>query len=227
MRVGLSLLCAGVALSIGCSSSSAGTGTSGTGTSGGGSSGGTTSGTSAGSTGSSTSGGGTSAGASSGGSSGGSGTTGGTGGCPPPGHLHPPKSGTALTLDCPFSGVDGGQSVFCDPSSQHCCQYVGAPSSCQSLANPCTTGFQTDWDCADPVSDCPGGMQCCAEGATLVLGGTDDGGAPCANYAMHMKQTTCQAACTGVQMCSSDSECAVPQHCTAFTHASNQVGGCN
>ena len=91
-----------------------------------------------------------------------------------------------------------------------------------------STGY-TDWQCEDPVADCPTSAPvCCASGATLELGGTMNGMA-CQNYASKMTHTACVAAgaCTGgIVMCTSDSECTAPQKCTPFSKAGNQVGGC-
>jgi hypothetical protein len=137
--------------------------------------------------------------------------------------------GTTMTLYCPFSGVDGGPNDYCDPSSQHCCETPAgaAPSACTPAATACTTGSgYVDWECQDPVADCKNSSTpvCCAPGASIGLGNPG-----CGNFAHTMTKTQCVAtgACTGIVMCTSDTECPSGQHCTPFGKAGNQVGGCN
>jgi hypothetical protein len=160
-------------------------------------------------------------------------TTSGTGTmCKPPGTLHPPNLDAGPgTIYCPFSGVDGGKAEYCMPGTEHCCetpQGATTPSACQPTATACMTGTgYTDWQCEDPVADCPSGQDCCAAGATLMMGGTMNGMA-CENYASKMHGTACVAAgsCTGIQMCTSDAECGTGKTCIPFSKAGNQVGGC-
>jgi hypothetical protein len=150
--------------------------------------------------------------------------------CKPPGTLHPPKLDAGPgTIFCPFSAVDGGKNELCIAGSEHCCESKGGstmPSSCEPLATACPMG-DIDWKCEDPIADCPTGQDCCAPGATLELGGTQNGMA-CANFASKMTGTTCVLAgtCNGIQMCTSDAECPAGKTCTPFTKSGNQVGGC-
>ena len=146
--------------------------------------------------------------------------------------LHPPKMGTNLTLYCPFSGVDGGKAVDCDPATQHCCetpQGAATPSACQPSATACMTGSgYVDWRCEDPV-DCPNGMECCATAPAGKTASIGLGAPGCGNFAHHMIGTACVAAgaCTNsIKMCTSDAECTAPMKCTPFGKAGNQVGGC-
>jgi hypothetical protein len=150
--------------------------------------------------------------------------------------LHPPKlDAGAGTIYCPFSEVtDGGPDMYCTPISQHCCETpedAGVATACQPFATACMTGTgYTDWQCEDPVVDCTttAAPVCCAPGATIGLGGTVNNMA-CGNFAHTMTHTTCVAAgaCTGIIMCTSDSECpAATPTCTPFGKAGNAVGGC-
>ncbi len=167
-------------------------------------------------------GGGAGSGGGAAGTSGSAGTAGGAGaGCPSPSQLHPAPSGTTVTLSCPFSGVDGGAAVSCQPESQHCCQ-SGSTGGCQPLATACASSA-VDWQCADPAADCQGGIPCCGTG-TLVLGAS----AQCANIASGFKGTHCAAACTAgeIVMCTSSSECPTGMTCIPFLTHGNQVGGC-
>jgi hypothetical protein len=155
--------------------------------------------------------------------------TGGTGNCSKIGTLHPPMAGATDTLYCPFSGVDGGMNMLCNPTQQHCCetpQGATMPSMCVPNATACMTGTgYTDWQCEDPVADCKDATKpvCCAPGASIGLGMPG-----CGNFAHTMTHTTCVATgmCTGITMCTSDGECPNGQHCTPFSKAGNQVGGC-
>jgi len=146
--------------------------------------------------------------------------------CPPITTLHPPAiDGGNTTLYCPFSGADGGANTYCSAGSEHCCESTSSStSSCDPIGTACASG-DDDWQCADPNADCSGGTPvCCAPNATLVLGA-----AGCGNYATSMKSTTCvasTAACTGIIMCTSTSECPNGMTCTPFDHAANAVGGC-
>src|SRR5262249_7813921 len=142
--------------------------------------------------------------------------------------LHPPKADAgANTVYCPFSGVDGGSNMYCNPSTEHCCETAadaGVPSACTPLATACLAG-STDWGCEDPVADCkdPTKPVCCAPRASIGLGMPG-----CGNFAHTMHNTICVAAgtCTGIIMCTSDGECPSGQKCTPFGKAGNQVGGC-
>lgn len=148
-----------------------------------------------------------------------------------PGTLHPPKADAGATIYCPFSGVDGGSAAYCTAGTEQCCETpedAGAPSACEPV-NPtgCTGSGYTLWACEDPVSDCPSGMDCCADG-TFVNGGMMNG-MQCQNYASGMHHTACVAAgsCTGIQICTSNSECpSAHPTCTPFSKAGNQVGAC-
>ena len=155
--------------------------------------------------------------------------TGTDGGCSTPGTLHPPSpdAGTS-TIYCPFSGADGGPNVYCTGQTQHCCETpasAGTPSTCQDLATACSVAKSTDWQCQDPKADCPTAKPiCCATGASIGLGAPG-----CGNFAHTMTGTTCVATggCSGgITMCTSDDECPTGQHCTPFSKAGAQVGGC-
>lgn len=93
---------------------------------------------------------------------------GGSGGdtCKTPTKLHPPKADAGTSnIYCPFSGADGGMNDYCASGSEHCCEpkAFGSVSKCQALSQPCATG-DTDWQCQDPVADCPTGQKCCGSG---------------------------------------------------------------
>jgi len=140
--------------------------------------------------------------------------------CRGPSKLFPPKTGTTMTLYCPFApkGMD-----YCDPSTQHCCEPAMGTSACTANGTACGAGA-VDWGCEDPVADCKDAANpvCCAPGASIGLD-------PCTgNFAHKMTSTSCVASgsCTGIVMCTSDSECPSGQHCTPFRKAGNQVGGC-
>jgi len=149
--------------------------------------------------------------------------------------LHPPKADAGPgTIFCPFSATtDGGPEEYCTPETQHCCETPegnATASGCQPSTTACMTGTGfTDWQCQDPVTDCPAASPvCCAPGATLELG-TPVG--TCGNYASKMTHSTCTtaAACPAsgnIILCTSDSECTAPAVCTAFEKAGGQVGGC-
>lgn len=144
--------------------------------------------------------------------------------------LHPPMPGTKLTLYCPFSGVDGGKAVDCDPSIEHCCETPAmstTPSACHTNATPCGA-TDVDWQCEDPGSDCTGGMDCCATSKPGKISSIGLGAPGCGNFAHQMIGTKCMAAgsCPGIKMCTADTECTSPQKCTPFGKAGNQVGGC-
>jgi hypothetical protein len=163
--------------------------------------------------------------------------TGGTGGstvdageCGKVTTLHPPNLDAGPgTIYCPFSATtDGGKNEYCTPETQHCCVTPeGSPtaSACEPTGTACITGA-TDWQCEDPLTDCPSGMICCSNsGASLGIG-TPAG--TCGNYAHKMTGTQCVAAgmCNGIQMCTSDAECPTGQTCTPFAKGGNDVGGC-
>lgn len=142
--------------------------------------------------------------------------------------LHPPSPDAgANTLFCPFSGVDGGKDEFCTAQTEHCCEPPASamtPSTCDPIATPCATG-DTDWQCEDPVADCPSGMECCAPGASIGISADP----MCGNFAHKFHGTQCVAAgtCMGIQMCTSDSECPSGKTCVPFATKGNAVGGCN
>ena len=144
--------------------------------------------------------------------------------------LHPPSpdAGTA-TIYCPFSSVGDAGNQRCQSGTQHCCETPsgsGSPSSCESAATPCAIPRSVDWGCQDPVADCKDGAKpvCCAAGATIGLGAPG-----CGNFARSMTGTACVAAsaCTGIVMCTDDSECPAGKTCIPFSKAGAQVGGCN
>jgi hypothetical protein len=156
-------------------------------------------------------------------------TTTGTGGdagvCKPPTTLHPPHLDAGPgTIFCPFSAVDGGKNEFCVAQTEHCCEPTSGNASCQPSGTTCATG-DTDWQCEDPVADCPSGMECCAAGASIGIS-TDPS---CANFAHKFHGTACVAAgsCAGIVMCTSDAECPSGKHCVPFGTKGNAVGGCN
>jgi hypothetical protein len=107
--------------------------------------------------------------------------------CRTPSTLHPPASGARYTLFCPFGATDGGP-LYCDPSTTHCCEPpTGFTSTCQPTAGSCNN-VDTDWQCADPVADCPSGQVCCGTG--VLMKNTDPN---CANYANNFTGTHCAA----------------------------------
>jgi hypothetical protein len=152
--------------------------------------------------------------------------------CVKPGTLHPPKLDAGPgTLYCPFSSVDGGPNEYCTPGTQHCCESPSGatPSSCVDSSTACMIGY-VDWQCEDPVADCPSGQVCCAPGATIGFGGPG-----CGNFAHTFTHTACVAAgaCPNagnmgnILLCTSSAECpAVTPTCTPFSVHGNQVGGC-
>ncbi len=97
----------------------------------------------------------------------------------------------------------------------------------------CPAGTAVDWQCEDPAYDCPAGTVCCAPGATLVLGGSEDG-MQCKSFASHFAGTQCLplSQCPNandmgnIVLCTSNGECPSGQTCTPFVAAGNQVGGC-
>ncbi|GMV17548.1 MAG: hypothetical protein AMXMBFR56_57720 [Polyangiaceae bacterium] len=152
---------------------------------------------------------------------------GGSGGdlCKTPTTLHPPKPDAGLdNIYCPFSATGGGKNEYCASGSEHCCEpkATGAVSKCQPLSQPCGLG-DTDWQCQDPVADCPSGQKCC--GAGTVVKNPDS---QCANYATGFTGTKCATTCGAgeVEMCTADSECAAPQTCLPFGAKGAQVGAC-
>ena len=141
--------------------------------------------------------------------------------CPPPTTLHPPKADAGGTIFCPFSGVDGGKDSYCTAQSQHCCEPTAGAATCVGIQTACANNA-TDWQCQDPLADCPISFSCCATpGATLVI---SDAG--CASFATGFKGTTCAATCTGLTMCTSDSECPQGKSCVPFETKGAQVGAC-
>jgi hypothetical protein len=152
------------------------------------------------------------------------GTDAGDAGCSSPSTLHPPKIDAGPTIYCPLSGVDGGKNVYCTPGTEHCCEPTQGTASCDPIASACGGG-DTDWQCQDPVADCPIGQQCCAPGATLVINADPS----CANYATSFHSTTCAQTCANVDlvMCTSDGECPNGQTCTPFRTNGAPVGACH
>jgi hypothetical protein len=152
------------------------------------------------------------------------------------------------TIYCPFSG-DAGTGGYCTPNpsnlglAQHCCETpagAAVPSECVTkITNPCPSIPGTiDWQCNDPVTDCPSGDVCCALGANIGLGGVM-GAEACQNFAHQMTGTTCvpasacpnTAASAGanppnILVCTSNPECPNGQQCLPFTKTGSQVGGC-
>ncbi len=171
-------------------------------------------------------GGGMGGGGMGGGGMGGSGM-GGSGGdtCKTPTKLHPPKADAGTSnIYCPFSGADGGMNDYCVSGSEHCCEpkAFGSVSKCQALSQPCATG-DTDWQCQDPVADCPTGQKCCGTGT--VVKNTDP---LCANYATGFTGTKCASSCGSgeVEICTADAQCASPETCLPFGAKGAQVGAC-
>jgi len=167
------------------------------------------------------------------GTGGGTGTGGDAGTCSKVTTLHPPKLDAGPgTIFCPFSSTDGGPNEYCVPGTEHCCETPAGsttPTACQPTATACMTGSgYTDWQCEDPVADCPTGMDCCATAAPGKTPSIGLGAPGCGNFAHQMTGTKCQAAgsCVGIQMCTSDGECPAGKTCTPFGKAGNQVGGC-
>ncbi len=154
---------------------------------------------------------------------GGSGTGGDAGQCKTPTTLHPPSADAGTqTLYCPFSGVDGGKNDYCDTATQHCCEPKSGTASCTPKATPCGA-TETDWECEDPVADCPSGQVCCGSG-TIVKNPDPN----CANYATGFTGTHCATSCTATEitMCTSPAECTGGKTCLPFSTKGNQVGGC-
>jgi hypothetical protein len=140
--------------------------------------------------------------------------------CSTPGTLHPPKMGMP-TIYCPFSGVMGGKPQYCTAGTQHCCEPATGTAACQPSAMACAVG-DTDWQCQDPVADCPRGEQCCGSGKLVV-----NANPMCANYASGFHGTHCAANCAAneIRMCTSDAECG-GKTCIPFKTKGAQVGGC-
>jgi hypothetical protein len=141
--------------------------------------------------------------------------------------LHPssPDAGTK-TIYCPFSAVDGGKNVYCDKTSEHCCEPKMGTATCDSLNTPCGP-TDMDWQC-EGKDDCGANEDCCSNPeAVFKLGGTQNG-VVCQNYASLMKQTKCvpQGTCAAILMCNADSQCPMGKTCTPFAKAGNQVGSC-
>jgi hypothetical protein len=145
-------------------------------------------------------------------------------GCSAPSTLHPPSMTSSSNIYCPFGMLpDGGHSLYCNASSQHCCEPTAGTSMCSPTATPCGA-TDLDWQCQDPGADCPGSMHCCGTG-TLVLASSPS----CGNFASHFTGTHCAASCatgTEIVMCTNDTECPTGQHCTPFRTHGAQVGGC-
>jgi hypothetical protein len=136
----------------------------------------------------------------------------------------PPDAGP--TIYCPFSAVDGGGNKSCTAVTQHCCEALGT-SSCDPIANACPA-TDTDWQCQDPIADCPNAQApvCCAVGATLVASIDPN----CGNYATGFQGAACVptgGCANGITMCTSDLECPNNQTCTPFGAQGAQVGGCH
>jgi hypothetical protein len=151
---------------------------------------------------------------------GGSGQT--TTSCHPPTSLHPPKAGKP-SIFCPFSSVDGGKNEYCTAQTQHCCEPKSGTASCEDINTACQAG-DTDWQCEDPVADCPQGQVCCGIGQFVQNADPN-----CANYAKGFKGTHCAASCdpaTEVEMCTSDGECN-GKTCKPMYTKGNQVGACD
>ena len=142
--------------------------------------------------------------------------------CSAPAKLYPPKQGVAKSLYCPFSGAMGMKAQYCQGGTEHCCEPKTGQADCQALATACPNG-DTDWQCEDPVADCPKGQQCCASG-TLVINPDQS----CANYATGFHGTHCAANCAGneIQICTSTGECS-GKTCIPFKAKGNSVGGCH
>jgi len=145
-------------------------------------------------------------------------------GCSTPSTLHAPSMTSPANVYCPFGmPPDGGHSLYCEASSQHCCEPLSGAGTCNPTATPCGA-TDLDWGCQDPGADCSGSMHCCGTG-TLVLATS----ASCANYASHFTGTHCAASCqagTEITMCTNDTECPTGQHCIPFRTHGAQVGGC-
>lgn len=144
-------------------------------------------------------------------------------GCSTPTTLHPPSTdGGTRTIYCPFSSTDGGSNEYCQAGTEHCCEPTTGTASCVASATACAAGA-TDWQCADPVADCPSGNVCCGTGM-LVLSPDP----ACGNFASGFRGTHCATSCTGmeIRMCTSDAECPSGQTCHPFRAKGNQVGGC-
>jgi hypothetical protein len=119
--------------------------------------------------------------------------------------------------------------MYCVAGMQHCCETPegnATPTSCIPTAMTCpsTTGY-TDWQCEDPVADCPAATPVCCGTGTLVMGTPG-----CGNYASEMHGTSCVAtgACSTIILCTSDAECVTfgKTTCVPFEKAGNDVGGC-
>ena len=137
-------------------------------------------------------------------------------GCAPPSKLHPPAPGRTAIF-CPRSGPPVQYCAI----GQHCCEPAAGVSFCQPAATACNNG-DIDWQCEDPVSDCPAGQQCCGTGMFVM-------GAPgCANTAKAFRGTRCAPNCqpSELQICSSNGECAAGKTCVPFDINASGVGAC-
>jgi hypothetical protein len=144
---------------------------------------------------------------------------------------HPPmpEAGTA-TIYCPFSGVDGGDNVYCNAGTEHCCAPSTGTSTCVAIDAGCASG-DMDWQCQDPTTDCvevgAAGSVCCAAGGSLEVGSMMNG-FQCENKSDDVKSSVCAASCTGLTLCALNSECtSFPmQTCVAFEKGGAIVGAC-
>jgi hypothetical protein len=146
-------------------------------------------------------------------------------------HQPTPDAGvSAATIYCPFSALtDGGPELYCDNTTQHCCDPDTGTATCVGIATPCASG-DMDWQCEGPA-DCAyedaGATVCCAPGGTLTPGATM-GGTVCENKSSGITHTTCAATCTGITLCTTDTDCtSSPNHtCVAFEKYAAIVGAC-
>jgi hypothetical protein len=81
----------------------------------------------------------------------------------------------------------------------------------------------TDWQCEDPVADCPQGQVCCGIGTFMQSADPS-----CANDAKGFKGTHCADSCGAgeIVMCTDDAECG-GKTCKPMYTNGNQVGACD
>lgn len=135
----------------------------------------------------------------------------------------------SATIYCPFSGVDGGDNIYCDNTTQHCCDPSMGTATCNAITDECAS-TEMDWQCQGPtdcdVSDA-GTPICCAAGGSIETG-TMMNGVQCENKGSSaIKATKCAASCAGgLTLCTQDSDCPSSMHCIAFERYAAIVGGC-
>jgi hypothetical protein len=106
-------------------------------------------------------------------------------------------SGNDFGVDAPVEvGPETGTTcgaTECDPTTQQCCASLTGGFSCQPSGGACPGGGPS-LNCSS-ASSCTGGNVCCYSGG--ILNGT----------------ATCEASCTGFQLCATSAECPAGRSC--------------